>query len=156
MLSSPYLDLHLAVIHHLLAFALLGVIVAELALANVPPTAATVQRIARIDLWYGVLAGLLIGVGFFRAIFAAKGWGYYSENYFFWAKIASFAIVGLLSVYPTTRFIAWRQMVKADPAALPDAAELVRIRKCLWAELAIFALIPCFAAAMARGYGQMG
>jgi putative membrane protein len=70
--------------------------------------------------------------------------------------MVAFAIVGLLSVYPTIRFIAWRQAAKADPTALPGAAEIARVRKIIWAELAVFALIPCFAAAMARGYGMMG
>jgi putative membrane protein len=156
MLASPNLDLHLALAHHLLAFMLLGIIVSELTLIRAHLTPADVQQVGRIDLWYGVLAGLLIGAGVMRAVFAAKGWAYYSVNYFFWAKMVAFAIVGLLSVYPTIRFIAWRQAAKADPGALPGAAEIARVRKIIWTELAVFALIPCFAAAMARGYGMMG
>ena len=154
MLNSPTLDLHLAIAHHLLAFLLFSVIVAELSLIRKGISAADVRQVAGIDLWYGVLAGLLIGVGSMRAVFAAKGWTYYSQNVFFWAKMASFATLALLSIYPTIRIIAWRQAVKADTGALPGTAELVLVRKLLWAELAVFALIPCFAAAMARGYGM--
>jgi hypothetical protein len=39
-----------------------------------------ILRVARVDIWYGVLAGAIILVGFWRAIFAAKGWAYYSVN----------------------------------------------------------------------------
>ena len=156
MLSSPTLDLHLAIAHHLLAFLLFGVIVAELALIRERLSAGDVLLVGKIDLWYGVLAGLLIGVGFMRAIFAAKGWAYYSTNVFFWAKMGAFGVVALLSILPTVKIIRWRQAVKADPAALPGTDEIAQIRKFLWAELAVFALIPSFAAAMARGYGMMG
>ena len=55
---------------------------------------------------------------------------------------------------------AWRiQMVKTakafakDPAFAPPAAAVLTARRFLWAEVFFFALIPVFAAAMARGYG---
>ena len=43
-------------------------------------------------------------VGFARANFAAKGWAYYSHNSFFWSKIGTFALVGVLSIIPTIAF----------------------------------------------------
>jgi putative membrane protein len=150
------LDLHLAIVHHLLAFLLFGVIVAELALIRAGLGAHDVRQAGKIDQWYGILAGLLIGAGAMRVAFAAKGWAYYSANLFFWAKMGAFAVVGLLSILPTVKIIGWRQALKADPATLPDINEIVQIRKFLWAELLVFALIPAFAAAMARGYGMMG
>ena len=61
----------------------------------------------------------------------------------------------LLSILPTVTFIRWRQAAKAE-STIPGASEIARIRKFLWAELAVFALIPICAAAMARGYGMMG
>jgi uncharacterized membrane protein len=33
---------------------------------------------------------------------------------------------------------------------------VVRVKRILWLEVAVFAFIPLFAAAMARGYGAMG
>jgi len=143
------LDLALAIGHHLLVFALFGVLAAELIAARNGMDAATVARIGKVDLWYGVLAGLIIAVGFSRAVFAAKGWHYYSHNGFFWAKIAIFAVIGLLSVPPTLRFIAWRRAGGA-----PSDAAVSGVRRYLWAEVALFALLPIFAAAMARGYGE--
>jgi putative membrane protein len=102
-----------------------------------------------VDLWYGILAGLIVIVGFSRAVFAAKGWTYYQHNAFFWAKIATFVVVGLLSVPPTLRFIGWRR-AGVDPS---DSA-VAGVRRYLWGEVALFALLPVFAAAMARGYGE--
>ena len=74
------LDLVLAVAHHLLIFTLFGVLVAELALVRRGMGVDTVARVASIDLTYGVLAGLIVVVGFSRAIFAAKGWSYYTSR----------------------------------------------------------------------------
>ena len=143
------LDLALAIGHHLLVFALFGVLCAELIAVRGGMEASTVARIAAVDLWYGVLAGLIVVVGFSRAVFAAKGWFYYQHNGFFWAKIAAFAAVGLLSIPPTIRFITWRRAGVSPP----DAA-IAAVRRYLYAEVALFALLPIFAAAMARGYGE--
>ena len=142
------LDLALAIGHHLLIFALFGVLCAELVAVRKGMDAPAVSRIAAVDLWYGGLAALILIVGFSRAVFAAKGWLYYEHNAFFWAKIGTFALVGLLSVPPTIRFIAWRRT-----GAAPSDQQVAGVRRYLMAEVLLFALLPAFAAAMARGYG---
>ncbi len=65
-------DLSLAIGHHLLVFTLFGVLVAELVLVRAAMEPASVKRIASINLWYGVVAGVILALGFTRAIFAAK------------------------------------------------------------------------------------
>lgn len=143
------LDLTLAIAHHLLVFALFGILFAELMLVRRGMDLATVGRVGRIDLAYGALAGLIIMVGFARAVLAAKGWAYYSQNGFFWAKVGVFLLIGLLSVPPTIAFIRWRT------AGLAPTDDQVRgVRRFIHAETALFALLPALAAAMARGYGQ--
>ena len=54
------LDLTLAIAHHLLIFGLFGVLAAELISVRAGMTVETVTRMSRVDLWYGVLAGLII------------------------------------------------------------------------------------------------
>jgi putative membrane protein len=149
-------DLILAVFHHVLIFALAGVIAFEVGVARQGLTATDVRRLGRVDAWYGILAALIIIVGFSRAIFAAKGWAYYSVNHFFWAKMGAFVIVGLLSIQPTVSFIRWRRAATANPDFVPASGAVATVRRFLWAEVFFFALIPIFAAAMARGYGMPG
>jgi len=146
-------DLLFAAAHHLLIFALAAVLAFEIGVVRPGMSAGDIGRAGNVDRWYGILAGLIIVVGFARANFAAKGWAYYSANAFFWAKIATFGVVGLLSLWPTIAIIRWRGALKRDPARMPDAAALATVRRFLWAEVFFFALIPIFAAAMARGYG---
>ena len=144
------LDLSLAVAHHLLIFGLFGVLFAELAMVRQGLTAAAALGVARLDLWYGVLAGLILIVGFSRAAFAAKGWDYYAHNSWFWAKIGTFAAIGLLSIPPTLAYFRWRKA-----GAAPADADVAQVRRFLLAEVVLFALLPAFAAAMARGYSEM-
>lgn len=143
------LDLLLAVLHHFLIFAVFGFLLVEFIGLRSTLTRDSIRRIAAADLGYGIAAMLIVLIGFGRAVFAAKGWAYYSHNLFFWLKIATFAAIGLLSIKPTVVFIRWRKA-----AELPDAAAVLAMRRFLHVELALFAFLPIFAAAMARGYGQ--
>jgi putative membrane protein len=148
-------DLSLAILHHLLIFLLAGVLAFEVGVIRLSMKSEDILRVSRVDNWYGILAGAIVVVGFSRAIYAAKGWAYYEVNGFFWAKIAAFLMVALLSIIPTIQIIRWRQALKADTTFLPAAPAIVAVRRYLWAEAVFFAFIPAFAAAMARGYGAL-
>ena len=143
------LDLTLAVLHHLIVFALVGVVLMELVSVRSGMDIRAVQRVAAMDLGYAMLAGLVLLVGFTRAVLAAKGWEYYSANPFFWAKIGTFMIIGLLSIAPTVSYLRWR---KAGTAPTDQAVATVRLF--LLAEVVLFAPLLAFAATMARGTGS--
>jgi len=144
------LDLVLAVVHHVLIFGIFGILFAEFVTVRTGMSSAAAARIAAIDLWYGLLAGAIVIIGFCRAVLAAKGWAFYSHNAFFWAKLATFALIGILSIPPTIAFIRWRK-----PGVSPDEATIRSTRRYLHMELALFVLLLIFAAAMARGYGEV-
>jgi putative membrane protein len=146
-------DLHLAIAHHLLIFILSGILAAELVLVRKGLSGADAARLASIDLWYGIVALLIVIVGFSRVSFGAKGWAYYSANSFFWAKLGVFVLIAVLSAWPTVKFIGWRRRFQTAGDAPNDAA-IASVRRVLWLEMALFALLPAFAAGMARDYGQ--
>jgi len=143
-------DFLLAISHHVLIFALFGVLIAELAIVCAALDATAVRRVARIDLWYGIIAGLIVIVGFTRAIFAAKGWFYYEHNVYFWAKMTTFVLVALLSIAPTLSYLRWTRK-----EASPAPAQVTLVRRLLVLQIVLFALLPIFAAAMARGFGEV-
>ncbi len=146
-------DLVLAILHHLLAFMLFAVLAAELVLVRPGMTATVLSRLGGLDRAYGGTAMVLIIVGVARVIWGAKGWEYYVGNPYFWAKIAAFAAVGLLSIKPTMTIIAWRKAAATDRAyAVPDA-EIAAVKSAIHLQAGIFLLIPTFAAVMARGMG---
>ncbi len=145
--------LALAVGHHLLVFALLGVLVAERTLVGGQLAPRRIRQLGRLDGFYGALAGAILVVGFLRVFFGGRGPDFYLPNLVFWAKIGSFAAVGLLSIVPTMRILAWRRALVADHAFTPPPDDVRRVGGFLTAELLVFPLIPAFAAAMAMGYG---
>ena len=147
-------DLLLAILHHFLDFALAAVLAVEFATVRPGIGAAEIERLGTLDRFYGAIAGLIIVIGVLRVNFGAKGPEYYLANHAFWGKMIAFIVVGLLSVPPTLRFIAWRKTLKADPSFRPGEGEIRSARRFMWGEVAIFPLILIFAAAMARGYGM--
>jgi putative membrane protein len=147
------LDLVLAVLHHLLILSLAGLMMAGFVLARPGLGGGALKTLGRIDASYGGTAVLILIVGFSRVFLGAKGADFYLHNPLFWAKIAAFAVVGLLSIAPTMAILKWRKQAAADPAFAPSDADVAKVRKVMLAELLVFALIPIFAAAMARGYG---
>jgi putative membrane protein len=146
-------DLVLAVLHHLLVFSLAGIIAAEFVLIRNELSPSTLARLARLDRHYGIVAMLIVVVGAGRVVWGLKGWEFYVYNWVFWAKMAAFAAVGLLSIVPTVRFISWNRQAAADPGYSVPEAEYAAVRNYVRWEAIVFLLIPVFAAAMARGYG---
>ena len=144
-------DLLLAIIHHLLAFGLAGVLAAEIALTAPGLTGTGLKRLRRLDGTYGALAGLLIVIGVLRVIYGGKWPDFYLASHAFWAKMAAFAGVGLLSIAPTMRISGWGRRANADPAFVLSAEEVQAVRKWFAGQLALFACIPLFAAMMALG-----
>ncbi|HEX5280551.1 MAG TPA: DUF2214 family protein [Micropepsaceae bacterium] len=147
-------DYAFAIAHHLLVFALAGVLAVEIGFVSRDLTVRDLPRFAKVDLRYGILAGAILIVGFSRATFAAKGWAYYSHNWMFWAKIGTFAFIALLSIVPTISIFRWRRAA-LDAAYLIPAKELQHVRGHLYFEALLFPLLLIFAAGMARGYGVM-
>jgi putative membrane protein len=144
-------DLPLAILHHLLAFGLLGVLAAEAAITAPGLAGGRLKRLQVLDRCYGILAGLMVVVGVLRVLYGGKGPEFYVANTAFWAKMAAFAAVGLLSIAPTVRIIGWGRRARADAAFAVPEDEVAAMRKWFGAQLALFALIPVFAAMMARG-----
>lgn len=147
-------DLILASLHHVIAFSMAAVLAFEVAVIRSGIDARDIRRAAITDRHYGAMAVLLLLVGFGRALWAAKGWDYYAANAMFWAKIATFALIALLSAKPTIAIIGWQRAARQDAGFRPADADIQAVRRLLYAQAALFVLLPVFAAAMARGYGQ--
>jgi len=149
-----FVDWLLASFHHLAVFSLAAILSAEICL-----TAGTIDdrmalRLARVDAWFGIVAAIALAAGLLRLFFGAKGVDYYAANTFFWLKMALFAAVAVISIAPTFSYLVWRRRARADASFRPPAREIAWLRRALFAEAGLFALIPICAAAMARGYGM--
>ncbi len=146
------LDANLAIFHHLLAFGLVGVLMAEWAVLRGSISSEAVRFLPKLDAAYGIAALLLLVVGYLRLRYGIKGFAYYSGNPVFWLKIAFFAAAGLVSIVPTIAFIRWGRATKATKA-LPNQVQWIRMRRLVVIELHLLAVVMIFAAVMARGIG---
>jgi putative membrane protein len=146
-------DAWLAIAHHLAVFSLAAVLAAEWTLVRRGMAAADIRQLARVDGAYGAVAGAVVIAGVSRVIWGAKPAEFYLESTTFWLKMAAVAAVALLSIRPTIRYIGWRRALDTDPSALPSDQAVGWARRMTNLQLAVFVLIPTFAALMARGIG---
>ena len=142
-----------AYLHFLAIFLLFALLVLEHQLFRLPLTLARARSLFRIDLAFGVVAGLVLLTGAARALRYGKGLDYYLHNSLFHAKIGLFVLVALLSIYPTVTFLGWRRALKADelPRIAPRTGRWVTLT--IRVELLILLFVPLLAALMARGFG---
>lgn len=144
----------MAFLHHLLAFTLTACIVYEFIAYRKNMGIAEMRRIQRVDLAYGISAGLLILVGLLRVFFFEKGPNFYMNNPFFWVKMNAFLVMGLLSIDPTIRYIRWNRTLRQNAVPEISEPEYKRTRVLLWLEVVGIAVILLAAALMARGIGM--
>lgn len=140
-------------LHYLGMMAMMALLAMEHLLFNEKLDLARSRLLLRIDALYGTLAGIQIGTGIWR-MWLEKGSAYYLSNPLFHAKIGLFALVGLLSLYPTLTFLAWRTGLRQQqaPQIAPGKARLVTM--IIRLELLGLLLIPLQATLIADGVAR--
>ena len=141
--------LHFA--HFMCIFALAGLLAGEAFLLRPSLSRERVTQLQLVDRWYGIFAGLVIVTGLLLVFFGAKGATYYAHNAVFWTKMAVFVVIALLTIVPTIRFARWNAQRAADGSIVVDDGEYRLLQRLLWAQIALFALLPLCAALMANG-----
>ena len=140
--------------HFFAFFSLTAALVLQIALLTDSPTIEVAKRIQRADRVYGLMAMLILLMGFLRVFYFEKGADYYFGNTYFLIKMALFVLTGLLSAYPTITYLRWNRNInlgKAPELSVPSAAKL---RKALHYQLVgILGVLFC-ASMMAHGFGM--
>jgi putative membrane protein len=142
-----------AFLHHLFAFALVSAVVAEFLIVRTEVTVASARLLLKVDMAYGISALCLLIVGFARVLYFEKGAAYYFHNEAFHAKLGLFLLVGLVSIYPTVKFMSWRGALRQGRLPEIDEATIGKLRRVLHLEVAALPFILLCAALMARGIG---
>ncbi|MDF1486282.1 DUF2214 family protein [Ramlibacter sp. H39-3-26] len=114
--------------------------------------AAVVERLARVDMVYGIAAVAVLATGIARTWWGAKGTAWYWTNPLLHIKLTLFVVIGALSIVPTLRYLRWRKALRAG-GGLPGEAEVRGTRRIVMAQAHLLALIPLAAVFMARGFG---
>jgi putative membrane protein len=143
----------LAFLHHAAAFLLVAALMVELVLLKGELTVTSARSLLRMDAVYGMSAMMLLVIGFLRVFYTEKGASYYFSSATFIAKIVLFAVVGLLSIYPTVQLLGMRKLLKLNQLPVFDPAKLRLTRTLIHIELTLLLVVILCAALMARGIG---
>ena len=147
------LEAILAYLHFLAILTMVVFIASEAALCRVEwLNAAVVERLAKVDLIYGISAITVLVTGVARTWWGMKGTAWYWTNPLLHVKLTLFVVIGVLSIFPTITFIRWRKTLRVT-GALPVEAEVRKTRRLVMVQAHILALIPLVAVFFARGFG---
>lgn len=147
-------DAAFSYLHFVFVLILAGALVAEAFILRLPVDGRVARLLLRIDLFYGISSVGVILAGLARVFWGAKGAEFYGAQPFFWAKMAVFAIIGVISALPTRAFMRWTKQAGQDAAFAVGEADVKRVRRLVMIELHLLALVPLFAALMARAIGS--
>ena len=104
------------------------------------------------DNFWGLAAGLWISTGLWRLLAGLeKDTSYYFHNHMFLGKMAFFAIILALEIWPMITLIGWRRRVARGEQ--PDTSAAPLLARISFAQAALVVLMVFLAAGMARGYG---
>ncbi|MCV9387552.1 DUF2214 family protein [Reichenbachiella ulvae] len=143
-----------AFIHFVAAFGIMIGLVYERVTLSQTLSIQDAKRIQKADLIYGLSALAVLIAGFIRIYFYEKGSEFYLASPFFYVKMGAFTVVGVLSIYPTVRFLKWNKQIKNGEEPIITAQQFSTIKLLLNLEI-VGVLIMLFAAsAMARGIGM--
>jgi putative membrane protein len=149
-----WLDAILAYLHFTAIFLLFSFLTVQVVLIRGPLDERIVRLLGRMDIWYFSSAIAALVTGFLRAAFGAKGGDFYFNAWPIYVKIALFLAVAVISIKPTMTFIRWKRAYERDPAWCVPAEEQAAMRKLVFVEVHLAALIPVFAVIMSRGLGS--
>jgi putative membrane protein len=114
--------------------------------------AEALRQLFAADTLWGVAALLWIVTGLLRAFGGLeKGTEFYLHSPLFWVKMALFASVLLLEVWPMLAFIRWRGQLRRGQA--PDTSRARTFYVLNHAEMGIVVVMVFVASLMARGIG---
>lgn len=110
------------------------------------------RRLFAADTVWGVAAVLWISTGLLRAFGGLeKGSPFYLTSPLFWVKMALFAAVLLLEIWPMVTFIRWRRARRRREA--PDTRRARSLYVVNHLEMGLVVVMVFVASFMARGFG---
>jgi putative membrane protein len=140
-------------VHFVFIFALVGTLFAEAFFYQPTLAIATLKRLQRVDIAFGILAGAVIISGIARIFISPKTPAFYMHDTIFWTKMALFLTLGLISMAPTMHYLRLGRQTPVDGTVTIPAENYTTIRRLLTLEIVLLLFIPLCATLMAHGYG---
>lgn len=143
-----------AFLHHAAAFLLFACLFYEIVTFRGVISVEDARRLRRVDILYGISATVVLVIGVLRVLYFDKGTDFYMQNWIFHAKIGFFALLVVLSFYPTKQFLSWRAPLSENRPPIVPSYVGARVRLALHLEATLVVLILLAAAMLSRGAGS--
>jgi len=137
----------LAIFHYLSVFVLFAALVGEFLILRLEVSGPSLKLISRIDIIYGIFAGIVIVSGLLRVFFGSIPATFWVSNGLFWTKMALYLAVGLASVPPTIQYLKWSKRFTRN-GQLPSPQQWKKTSVWLHVQMTVFLFIPVFAVLM--------
>lgn len=142
-----------AYLHYLSFMLAFGALIFEVSSLKKDLTLKQAWQIVIADSIYGITALVVLVTGVLRVLYFGQGTDFYLSNPVFYTKVAIFLIVGSFSLYPTISFLLWIPALRQGQLPTLELPKVDRLVGIIRLEILGFAMIPLFAAMMARGIG---
>ena len=138
-------------LHYIGIMALMGSLISEHLILKPSIKKDQIKSLATIDLIYGLSAIVVLTTGLLRWFVYGKGYDFYMSTPLFHIKLTLFIILGVLSIFPTIKFLKWRKQINRGEE--PDITEkgVKKLLMFIRIELLIIAIIPLLAVLIVRG-----
>ena len=113
--------------------------------------AAVVERLARLDVIYGVAGVAMVGSGIARVIWGVKGASWYLSQPMFHIKITIVLAMVVLSFVPSLAFRRWRANLRST-GALPGTQEVAKVRRLVMIQSHVLPVVAVIAVFWSRGW----
>ncbi len=141
-------------LHYIAIMALMGSLISEHLILKPGISGQQIKSLAGIDLVYGIAAIVVLATGLLRWFVYGKGSEFYLSNPLFHIKLTLFVIIGVLSIFPTIKFLKWKKQIKKDEDPGIDERAVKRLLMFIRIELLLVAILPLLAVMIARGVGM--
>lgn len=140
-----------AYLHYLGFMLAFGALVVESQTLKKELSLEAAWRLLTVDAIYGLAGTLVLITGILRVLYFGNGTDYYLSSSVFYIKGGIFIFVGLLSLYPTFSFLSWLKSLRDGKSPTLELSQFQRLTWLIRGELVGLAIIPLFAALLARG-----
>jgi putative membrane protein len=140
-----------AFIHFIAAFGVAFSLVYEYVHFKQSLTVTQAKRLQKVDSIYGLSALIVLVAGFVRVFYFEKGSDFYFSSDLFYLKLGLFSAIGLLSIYPTIRFMKWSNRLKNNEPIVLSDQEYMKVARILKFEVLLLILLVLSASLMAKG-----
>ncbi len=148
------MEIFIPYLHYLSIMVLMGSLITEHLMLKPGLGERQVRTLAGIDLVYGIAAILVLATGLLRWFVYGKGSDFYLSNPLFHVKLTLFVIMGVLSIFPTLKFLRWKKQFRRGED--PEISKKTVKRQLMFVrfELLLVTIIPLLAVMIARGKGM--